>query len=69
VREGIDLKRMMIFEWLATFPAMFYGMYNTGEQANEAIVAGYSALEDWRLALLNMFGVTMGSGAGLFHNF
>jgi len=69
VRDGIDLKRMMIFVWLATFPAMFYGMYNTGVQANEAIVAGYSALEDWRLALLNMFGVTMGSGAGLFDNF
>lgn len=69
VRDGIDLKRMMIFVWLATFPAMFYGMYNTGVQANEAIITGYSALEDWRVALLNMFGVTMGSGASLFDNF
>ncbi|WP_299665305.1 NADH:ubiquinone reductase (Na(+)-transporting) subunit B [uncultured Psychromonas sp.] len=69
VRDSIDLKRMMIFVWLATFPAMFYGMYNTGVQANEAIVAGYSALEDWRVALLDMLGVTLGSGAGLFDNF
>jgi len=69
VRDSIDLKRMMIFVWLATFPAMFYGMYNSGVQANEAIVAGYSALEDWRVALLDMLGVTLGSGAGLFDNF
>jgi len=69
VRDSIDLKRMMIFVWLATFPAMFYGMYNSGVQANEAIVAGYSALEDWRVALLDMLGVTLGSGAGVFDNF
>ena len=69
VRDGIDLKRMMIFVWLATFPAMFYGMYNTGVQANEAVVAGYSALGDWRVALLDFFGVTLGSGAGVFDSF
>jgi len=69
VRDGIDLKRIMIFVWLATFPAMFYGMYNSGVQANEAIVAGYSALDDWRVALLNMLGVSFGAEANLFDNF
>ena len=69
VRDNLDLKRMMIFVWLATFPAMFYGMYNTGMQANEAIIGGYAALDDWRVAILNILGVTMGSGAGLFDNF
>ncbi|MFT6926413.1 MAG: Na+-transporting NADH:ubiquinone oxidoreductase subunit B, partial [Psychromonas sp.] len=68
VRDGIDLKRIMIFVWLATFPAMFFGMYNTGAQANAAIVGGFSAFDDWRIAILNMLGVTMGSGAGLFDN-
>jgi Na+-transporting NADH:ubiquinone oxidoreductase subunit B len=68
VRDSLDLKRIMIFVWLATFPAMFYGMYNTGVQANDAIVAGYSALADWRVALLDMLGVTLGSGAGIFDN-
>ncbi len=68
VRDGIDLKRMMIFVWLATFPTMFFGMYNTGIQANEAIIGGFSALDDWRVAILNILGVTMGSGAGLFDN-
>lgn len=69
VRDGIDLKRIMIFVWLATFPAMFFGMYNTGIQANEAIAGGYSAIDDWRIAILNTVGVTMGSGASLFDNF
>ncbi|MGB5446946.1 MAG: NADH:ubiquinone reductase (Na(+)-transporting) subunit B [Psychromonas sp.] len=69
VRDGIDLKRIMIFVWLATFPAMFFGMYNTGMQANEAIAGGFSALDDWRVAILNVLGVTMGSGAGLLDNF
>ncbi|GLS89274.1 Na(+)-translocating NADH-quinone reductase subunit B [Psychromonas marina] len=69
VRDNLDLKRMMIFVWLATFPAMFYGMYNTGIQANEAIIGGYAALDDWRVAILNMLGVTMGSGASLLDNF
>ena len=39
VRDGIDLKRIMITVWLATFPAMFYGMYNLGWQANTAIAS------------------------------
>ncbi|WP_354624621.1 NADH:ubiquinone reductase (Na(+)-transporting) subunit B [Psychromonas sp. MME2] len=69
VRDGIDLKRIMIFVWLATFPAMFFGMYNTGVQANDAIVAGLSAFDDWRVAILNAIGVTLGSGAGVIDNF
>ena len=34
VRDSIDLKRVMITVWLATFPAMFFGMWNVGFQAN-----------------------------------
>ncbi len=34
VRDGIDLKRMMITVWLCAFPAMFFGMWNIGFQAN-----------------------------------
>src|SRR5690606_41257548 len=49
VRDGIDLKRIMITVWLCTFPAMFFGMYNIGLQANLAIDAGNGAvLEGWR---------------------
>ena len=34
VRDSIDLKRVMITVWLATFPTMFFGMCNVGFQAN-----------------------------------
>jgi len=39
VRDGVDLKRIMITVWFATFPAMFYGVWNLGFQANEAMAA------------------------------
>ncbi len=57
VRDAIDLKRIMITVWLAAFPAMFYGMYNVGHQANEILAAGnFAADEGWRLILAGMFG-------------
>ena len=60
VRDGIDLKRIMITVWLATFPAMFYGMYNVGVQAMEYMPDGF-ALEGWRGSLVEMFGGYDGS--------
>ncbi len=36
VRDAIDLKRIMIFVYFATFPAIFFGCYNVGLQANGA---------------------------------
>ena len=60
VRDGIDLKRIMITVWLATFPAMFYGMYNVGFQAMEYMPDGF-ALEGWRGSLVEMFGGYDGS--------
>lgn len=48
VRDGLDLKRIMITVWFCTFPAMFFGMWNVGFQANSAIAAGLgSAPTDW----------------------
>jgi len=55
VRDGVDLKRIMITVWLAAFPAMFYGMYNVGYQANMAIMnMGLEGVEGWRGALLGL---------------
>lgn len=49
VRDGIDLKRMMITVWLCTFPAIFFGMYNVGLQANSALTTmGMTEIEGWR---------------------
>lgn len=55
VRDGVDLKRIMITVWLATFPAMFYGMYNLGFQATDVMSAG-SQVESWRGFLIETFG-------------
>lgn len=57
VRDGIDLKRIMITVWACTFPALLFGMYNIGFQANMAIEAGTgTAIEGWREALITLFG-------------
>lgn len=49
VRDGADLKRVMITVWFAVLPAMLWGMYNTGHQANLAMAAhGLSSIEGWR---------------------
>lgn len=57
VRDGIDLKRIMITVWLCTFPAMFFGMYNIGHQANMIMAdMGIAGLETWRGTLIALFG-------------
>ncbi len=48
VRDGVDLKRVMITVWFAAFPAMFYGMYNVGYQATTAMAnMGLTTTGDW----------------------
>ncbi|WP_116473763.1 NADH:ubiquinone reductase (Na(+)-transporting) subunit B [Zobellella maritima] len=71
VRDSIDLKRIMIMVWMATFPAMFFGMYNTGGQTIGALVNMYSPAEiaaladdNWRYGLAQTLGATLGEGAG-----
>lgn len=57
VRDGIDLKRVMIYVWLATFPAIAMGCWNVGFQAYTAMGAlGQTEIEGWRGALLHLFG-------------
>lgn len=56
VRDGVDLKRVMIAVWLCVFPAMFYGMYNLGWQANTVLAdMGATSVEGWRGALIGLF--------------
>lgn len=64
VKDSIDLKRIMIMVWLATFPAMFYGMYNVGLQANIALAGGASLPDMWQAALFTAFGGQLGADAG-----
>ncbi|MGS2719271.1 NADH:ubiquinone reductase (Na(+)-transporting) subunit B [Paraglaciecola aestuariivivens] len=61
VKDSVDLKRIMIMVWMATFPAMFYGMYNIGNQAHNAIMSGAGALPDvWQAALFTALGGQIG---------
>ena len=59
VRDGIDLKRTMIYVWLATFPAIGWGCWNVGFQAFTAMAEmGITDIEGWRGAMLTVFGIT-----------
>lgn len=66
LRDSIDLKRIMITVWLALFPAMFFGMYNIGYQAAEALTAGYALPNTWQVGLFEMLGGSLSADSGIF---
>ena len=71
VRDNIDLKRMMILVWMATFPAMFFGMFNIGHQAAGALAQGFELANSWQVGLFQLFGGELtaesGWGAKMFY--
>lgn len=53
VKDGIDLKRIMMTVWLAALPALLFGMHNVGYQANLQITQfGYAPIPGWRTDLV-----------------
>ncbi|GAB7219443.1 NADH:ubiquinone reductase (Na(+)-transporting) subunit B [Vibrio comitans] len=71
VRDSVDLKRIMIMVWFAVFPAMFWGMYNSGNQAISALTFLHSGSElagivagNWHYWLTEMLGGTISAEAG-----
>ncbi len=56
VRDGLDLKRMMILVVIALVPCVFMALHNTGYQANLAISQGHAPLETWRESVLGLLG-------------
>ncbi len=56
VRDGLDLKRMMITVVIALMPIVFMAMYNTGLQAMRAIAAGATPLENWQTSVFQWMG-------------
>jgi Na+-transporting NADH:ubiquinone oxidoreductase subunit B len=77
VRDGMDLKRMMIMVVLALSPCIYMACWNTGYQANLAIqtVVENGASVDtvvqaggWRLSVLQMLGFDVTSGQGWLLN-
>jgi Na+-transporting NADH:ubiquinone oxidoreductase subunit B len=58
VRDGIDLKRLMSYVVLATFPVLLMMLWNTGNQANMAMLSlGMTELDTWRGWVLNLIGI------------
>ena len=56
VRDGMDLKRMMITVVVALQPCVLMAHYNTGWQALNAIQKGAVPLDTWQTALWNALG-------------
>jgi Na+-transporting NADH:ubiquinone oxidoreductase subunit B len=53
VRDGVDLKRIMIMVWACALPAMVFGMYNIGLQANTFLAAGTQGMDEgWRSVII-----------------
>ena len=52
VRDGLDLKRMMITVVAALLPCVAMAFYNTGFQANLAISQGATPIDAWQIDLL-----------------
>ncbi len=56
VRDGLDLKRIMITVWLCAFVPVLVGSYFVGLQANEAMQAtGLTSVDNWRFIFLDTF--------------
>ncbi len=58
VRDGLDLKRMMGIVVVALMPCVFMALYNTGYQANAALVRTGMTPEGWRADIVNWLGLT-----------
>ncbi len=73
VRDGMDSKRMMITVVVALFPAILFGMYNTGLQVSTGVLAmGLENVSDWHVTFMTFLGITPNPGsisANLFLGF
>ncbi len=57
LRDGLDLKRMMMTVVVALVPAVFMATYNTGLQAHRAIAGGAMPLENWQTSAMQGLGL------------
>ena len=65
VRDGMDLKRMMVTVVAALTPCVLMALYNTGYQANLAVeIAGEAAIrDDFNTMLFQLLGFVPGNSA------
>ena len=58
VRDGIDLKRVMMYVWFAAIPCVIMGSYNVGLQANTVMQSmGLTEVLGWRGDILAVTGI------------
>ncbi len=57
VRDGIDLKRIMMTVVIALLPAVAMALYNTGYQAHRLIENGGVPLDTWQTGLFQLLGL------------
>ncbi len=57
VRDGMDLKRMMITVVIALAGCVWMALHNTGYQANLAIAAGAAPLATWQTGVMEALGL------------
>jgi Na+-transporting NADH:ubiquinone oxidoreductase subunit B len=63
VRDGLDLKRMMMTVVIALIPAIAMAMYNTGYQAHLAISRGAEPLARWQTSAMQAMGLSFDPGS------
>jgi len=59
VRDGLDLKRMMMTVVIALIPPIFMAMYNTGYQIHLSISRGAIPLDTWQTSAMNWLGLAI----------
>ena len=57
VRDGVDMKRLMVTVVVALVPCILMAMYNTGRQAHLAIQGGALPLDRWQTQAMEAFGL------------
>ncbi len=62
VRDGLDMKRLMITVVVALQPCLLWALYNTGYQSLLAIENGALPRDDWQMALYQFLGLAFDSG-------
>jgi len=63
VRDGMDLKRMMVTVVYALVPTVFMAMYNTGLQIHRTVAAGGALLDNGQTAIYGWTGLPVDPGS------
>ena len=65
VRDGVDMKRVMLLVAIALMPCILMAMYNTGYQIHRVVEQGGALLDNWRTALYLATGLPVATASVL----